>query len=189
VEALSIRFVHVLVRKEAAAFLEGLKNHGDFVEKNMIAEHALWLNEQRWAAIVAKGHRFLVRGLNNMVSDVVATNSEVTSECCNAITRAITERRRVDWLALKDGHVRVSAVMLHRYLSLLPTMRDKSEREVVRAISSISERAVATRVLNGDVKKMWEVSQSALEAWCENTGVEDWVNVRVVLDEMAKAAE
>lgn len=190
VDALALRFVHVNVRPEAIAYLESLNpRHGDFVEKDMIAEHALWLAEKRWATIKARGTRFLVKGRNTNVSDIVATNSDSTAECCIAICDALAEKRGrgTDWLMVKDHEVFVSASLLKRHLGLMGSSaaRQISEVEITRAVSSISEGPPKV-VWNGKPQRMRKIRLQTLKAWCDYKEVFVWSDVEAGIDEMSK---
>lgn len=190
VEALGLRFVHVYVRPEAADYLESIHpRHHDFVERNMLAEHALWLHDKRWAAIKSRGHRFLVKGNNTNVSDVVATNSEVTSECVNAICEALVESRKSDWMRVFEGEIYVNAVALRKYLAIqVPAARAWNDRDVTRAITSIASGP--NRVIrHGKLMKMRPVNQTSIRAWCENTNVFDWVDVEEGINKAKSAPE
>lgn len=187
VDALAQRFVHILVNTASVTYLESISpRHEDFVEKNFLAEHAYWLHEKRWSAIKARGLRFLVKGRNTNVSDVVATNSDSTSDCCNSICEAVVEQRKTDWLLVKDGEVWVNTSLLKRYLSTQNAARwQYSEVEITRAVSSIS--MVSKQMRHGKQMRMRSVRLESLKAWCDNKEVYDWLDVKGGLIEMSKA--
>lgn len=206
VDALADRFVHIKVRPEAAEFLKSLgPKHHDFVKRNMLAEHTLWLNEARWPAIKRQDLRFLVEGRNANVSNVVATNTDSTSDVCNALAEALAEKKPGDFFAVKNGLLWVSVPALWKHFSGLNGIGSKRtqypEREIARAVGSVSTRRQAIRVIRsaragfggfngsggaGSVpaihgvptqQKMWCFRLDALQAWCENTNVYDWNDV------------
>jgi hypothetical protein len=121
------------------------------------------------------------------VSDVVATNSDSTSDCCNAICEALVEQRKADWLVVKDGEVLTSASLLKRYLSIQNVSRGYSEVEITRALSSI---AIGVRkIRNGKQARvrMRAIRLESLKAWCDNKDVYEWEDVKLGIDEMDKA--
>ncbi len=187
VDALALRFAHVQVRSEAITYLESTPRHGDFVEKNMIAEHALWLQEKRWNDIKARGLRFLVKGRHTVVSDIVATNADSTSECCVAICSALVNRERADWLTVKeDGELFVNASLLKKHLGFQPSAKAFSEVEITRAISSIASSAKTVRGANGRPMRMRNIRLQTLKAWCDYKEVYDWDSVKEAIAEWSK---
>lgn len=191
VDALKVRFVHVKVRDASAKFLEDIApRHEAFVEKNMLAEHALWLQEKRWAAIRKRGHRFLVKGGNTNVSDVVATNNDVTSECCSAICKALLNEnaaRSASWLLVRDGEVLVNANALKEELTILnnQVISRATERDVVRSVESISGRSVVVRNERANKPmRMRPIGQITLQAWCENSSVYEWEDVSAAVEKL-----
>jgi len=189
VDALAQRFIHIHIDPASSAYLESISpRHEGFVEKNMLAEHAYWLHEKRWAAIKARGLRFLVRGQNTNVSDVVATNSDSTSDCCTAICEAIVEQRKTDWFLVREGEVFVNTSLLKRFLSIQNVSRGYSDVEVTRAVSSIANNTKKMRH-NGKQMRMRSVRLESLKAWCDNKDVYDWFDVQAGIEELNKATE
>ncbi len=190
VDALALRFVHIFVNPEAELFLQRIApRHEKFVEENKLAEHSLWLHEKRWAAIRKRGHRFLVQGKHTNVAEVVATNDDVTSECCNAICNALLEPGdKSDWCTVRDNMVYVNTVKLRALLSLQSPNFKGTDREVTRAIVSISPGG--TRVIRHKKPlRMRPVLTSALRAWCENTDMFVWSEIAEAIGATNKAAE
>lgn len=204
IDALAQRFLHIDVRPESKAYLDSISpKHEDFVERNMLAEHALWLCEKRWSTIKNRGLRFLVKGKQTIVSDVVATNSPVTSDCCNEICAALVlagESKAgvagggfggaaAEWFTVRDGLVWVNVAALKKRFDL--QMEQHKEREVARAISSISAASASQSLYNDKAKKtmrMWPVRPDALYAWCKNTNVFVWKDVRDAIEKLDKSS-
>lgn len=190
VDAFKDRFVHIKVRQEARGYLQSLgSRHKHFVEKNMVAEHALWLNEKRWTAIQTRDLRFLVEGRNANVSNVVATNVESTSDVCTAIVEALVpnggeDPRVQDWLMVRDGELWVNTPLLRRHISIFNPAARYTEKDIVRAVQSVSSRHRNMRVKNGRQMKMWSFRLDALQAWCENTPLQDWEDVQAGLKKL-----
>lgn len=185
VDALNLRFAHVRVRVAALHFLESTgTTHQAFVEKNMIAEHALWLEEHRWSAVDRRGLRFLVAGRNTTVSDTVATNDKMTSDVCAEVCSGLLSTasasngaksiRGSSWLRAREGTVFVNIAHLRQQLSLRGTY---SERDVARAVDSISSGSPKNIKVDGKVLKMRPLRLQALAAWCDNTNVYDWADI------------
>ena len=65
-EATVERVLHIPTSPRASKYIVTIKDRDDWREKNMIAEHALWLRDERAAGIIERarneGHRFLIQG-------------------------------------------------------------------------------------------------------------------------------
>lgn len=65
-EATVERILHIPTSTKASKYIVQIRNRDDWREKNMIAEHALWLRDQRAAGVIerslSEGHRFLIQG-------------------------------------------------------------------------------------------------------------------------------
>ncbi len=180
VDALGDRFAHIRVRPAAGEYLQGLgPRRGDFVEKNMIAEHTLWLAEKRWTAIKKRDLRFLVEGRNKNVSNVVATNSEAGSDVCNALVAALagaangSGMKREEWFAVKNGDLWVNSSLLKTHIAFANPASRYTERDITRAITSVTD--VRDVIISGTKRmRMWKYPLDVLKAWCDNTQVRDW---------------
>lgn len=185
VDALRDRFVHIYTRPAAAEYLQSLGNrHKDFVEKNMIAEHVLWLNWKRWSKVKSRGLRFLVQGRNYNVSNVIATNSNTTSDVCNALAEALCEQRAADFFVVRRNTLWVNATLIKRQIGLHNPYARYTDRDVTSAVSSVSsEHKTVTNTKNKRMR-MWAFNTDALESWCRNTEVYAWEDVSLGLEKM-----
>lgn len=188
VDAFGQRFVHIQCRPEAAAFLKKMgRRHHDFVKLNMIAEHVLWLVKKRYNAVQQRDLRFLVHGRTDKVSNVVATNSESTSDVCTWLCEAILNQQKLDWYAVRNGSLYVSSVGLHRHMQIHDPRNRHNSREITRAVSSISHgRSRSVRSMAGKDVRMWPFRLDALRAWCENALVHEWDDVVAALSRLNK---
>lgn len=182
VDALAQRFIHIMVRPESEQYLQLLgKKHRDFVEKNLLAEHTLWLHDQRWQAVKARGERFLVVGNNTTVSDVIATNGDGASDVCAVVAGLIVERIKAPWFIIQDKKIHVSLSGLCTHLSLQNTTRRYTERQVASGLHALSKRGSHCVRFGTKVMRVWDVDLKMLRAWCDNTGVRAWEDVEQAL--------
>ncbi len=201
-DAFGIRFVHVRVNPEASAYLDNIApRHEGFVEKNMLAEHALWLQEKRWAAIKSLNNRFLVVGRNTNVSDAVTTDVRETSECCNAICAALLSaagleaasgfggavaQGQASWWAVKNGEVYVHANLLKAHLTGPMSRLDFSATDVTRSIASISSSDSKTVHIKGKAMRMRPIRLASLFTWCDVHKVFAKEDVMTSIDKISK---
>jgi hypothetical protein len=177
IEALAQRFVHVRVREAAGEYLRSLgKRHHDFVEQNMIAEHALWLHEKRWAAILARGERFLTSRPSTVVADVVATSDPVANAICTLVVTTLTETAaaKIDWLLVDEElELWVNQPKLLQMLKVTePGLRELSMRSLLRALGGLGALEPSRRLVKGTKMRFWHLSADTLTAWADNTGAD-----------------
>jgi len=177
IEALAQRFIHVRVRPEAGEYLRSLgKRHHDFVEQNMIAEHALWLHEKRWAAILARGERFLTSRPSTVVADVVATSDPVANAICTLVTSSLSELApsKIDWLLIdEEMELWVNQPKLLQMLKVTePGLRELSMRSLLRALGGLGVHPAKRFVIKGQKMRYWHLAIETLKAWADNTGAD-----------------
>jgi hypothetical protein len=126
-----------------------------------------------------------VEGSNTNVSDVVATNSDVASDVCEVISNTLLEGKRVDWLFVKDDKMWVNTGPLRQLVLMQNRSAKYTDRDITRAVSSISEGHKNLRTQNR-VKKMWAFRPEALRAWCENSHVHEWKIVEAAIKEIVR---
>ena len=192
VEALSLRFVYVRARQEAAWYLDTISpRHRDFVERNMIAEHALWLCERRWSSVRHRDKRFLVSAPNNAVSETVALSADTVSEVCTAICDALVKSattangvaKTPGWLVVKPGgEVFVAPRGMQdemvRAIGASQIARSMSATSVSRAVAAVA--AQSETIYHPTMKKSVRarrVDSAAISHWCALTGVYDWRDI------------
>ena len=86
-EAIAIRFLHIEVPVESRTYLRSIGGQtvvSSWKEKDLLAQHALWLTENRY---VAPGERFLVEGEKSAVQRKLATQSEMTGLICEWLAK------------------------------------------------------------------------------------------------------
>jgi hypothetical protein len=115
-KATAERILHITVNPEAGVYLESQPDRDDWQAKNMIAEHALWLNEQRGEALLEKirgGQRFLVKGIyKSDFHDSIGTRQEETYAVTEWLIHALLNPtpkllQPAPSFYVRNGHVRV----------------------------------------------------------------------------------
>lgn len=183
VEALADRFVHIDGHTDARDFLKQLGHkHRDFVEKNMLAEHALWLHDKRWSHIVERDERFLVLSPKSVVAEVVATSIESTDLACQAICDAVFDKAKTNWLLIKDKRIYVQARELTTFLRIQDARSSLTPGTVSRSLSSIANGPSKTVWFGKKPARVWEISEDSLRAWCGTNGVYEWSDIQAVLE-------
>lgn len=201
VNAFGDRFVRVKCRPEAKDFLVALGPRAKaFHDQGLLAEHTLWLVQQRWNAVKARGHRFLVTSRTTDVALTVATSVDLTSEICTLLANALaglgdgTVTRVPDWFVVRDGKVWMHAASTRTALSMLNLRQQMTEKDVVRAIQSVSDghrnmRVTVSKTAGTNAtfqnagpqktvqQKMWNFRLDALRAFLENTPLRDWEEI------------
>lgn len=204
-DALALRFVHIHVRPEADAYLHSIApRHEGFVERNMLAEHALWLQEKRWEQIKALRNRFLVVGRTTNVSDAVTTDVPETQHCCETICTAVLNAVGFDtgiangvanasgfgvgtaWWAVKGGELLVHANALKQYLTGPMSKYSYTTTEITRAVSTISSGDSKTVHVKEKSLRMRPIRLQALYTWCDIHKVYDKVDVQNAIDKLSK---
>lgn len=195
VDALADRFVNVSFQKDASDWFDKIpaadrRAYLDrFVEGNAIAEHVLWLHNQRFQSVYARGHRFLIAGSSsNNVSNVVATSHPAANDCCGILLEAIIDARRLDWLAIKDNKILVQVPSFKKYVNVTKPYAKLSDKDVALAIASISDEQTRTVRHMGKVRRMRELRHDALLAWCETTAMYEPDEVLEAITKMNKEA-
>lgn len=189
VEALKSRFAHIRARPEAVEYLQSISpRHHDFVNKNMIAEHVLWLDEKRWPAIKARDLRFLVEGQNATVSNTIATNGEAASDACTMLAEALVAQSAAPatdpWYLVRDGQLWVNAPFLSKQMSIRNQLLKYKAREIAQAVSSNSDANEKMRV-GQKTHWMWRFKLDALQTWCENTRLYKWEDVQAGIEKLS----
>lgn len=181
VEAIADRFVHIAGRREAGEYLRKLgPSHRHFVEKNMLAEHALWLHQKRWSSILDRNERFLVLSPASIVAEVVATSVASTDEVCQAVCDAICDKVKASWLLIRDKRILVNARELTTMLQAQG--HRATARDVATSLASIAAGESKNVKRDKKVVRMWELSHGSLQAWCMTNGSHAWSDIRAALD-------
>lgn len=203
VNAFGDRFVRVKCRPEAKDFLLSLGLRAKaFHDQGLLAEHALWLVQQRWNAVRERGHRFLVESRSTDVALTVATGIDLTSEICTMLANALASARdgtitkAPDWFIVREGKLWLHAASTKTALVTTNMKLQPSEKDIVRAVQSVSEGHRNMRVTvskfagqnptfkqgagdkaNAKQQKMWNFRLDALRAFLENTPIRDWSEI------------
>lgn len=183
--AIENRIVHIRANEAAGDYLRSLgAAHHEFVTKDKIAEHMLWLHEERWPAISRRNERFLIVSPNEpdeiTVSETLAVTSYSADVVCDMVCQEIVERSKSNWLHVVDGQVLVNSRGLTQQLVLQghdKKLDGSAQTEVVRALRSMSNTSGTNSVLKYVGKKrvrLWQVSNEKLRAWCRTTEVFSW---------------
>lgn len=113
------RFLIVDVPKDATEYLRSLGNVNHWIEKDIIAKHALWLKENRK---VVPGRRFLVEPMDTInVRHKIATRGKWTGLACQWIARHLDAPQQIVANAKRkavivgDGNLLVNSDLLVKY--------------------------------------------------------------------------
>lgn len=106
ISALALRFLHIRASKEAQEYLARTDTTG-WVDGDMIAEHALWLEQSLLASAWKPEHRFLIADDNEDLVRALKTSSTVTSLVCLWLTSYIQDPALFDGNANTRGWVRI----------------------------------------------------------------------------------
>lgn len=189
--AIEARIIHIEVStergKQLTAYLKALgSKHHDFVNQDMIAEHMLWLHQQRWAAIHRRDERFLVLNpapdaRHISIGNAIAVTSGMSDTICEHVIKGVVEKMKNDWLFVRDGEVLVRAPKMAEYLQIQGGLQAGSE--LSHALKTLSKTYLSeVRRLSGKPTRVWVLSNEALKAWCDTTNLFEWEDVLPVLE-------
>ncbi len=113
-DAFAARFLHIQVDDMPSQYINALGGRSgrmrDWVDGDLIAQHALWLKDNR---IVQAGKRFLVEGDAHAMADRLNSNSEVGSMIHEWIAKYLADpTSHVPGIVVGDGRVLVNAQSL-----------------------------------------------------------------------------
>ena len=171
IQALTERLIYVKCRKDAQQYLQSLgpSKVRDFVRQDLIAQHALWLAENRK---VQYGGRFYVQGDDSELRTSLTTSSGRNSSVCNWCVLYLLNPSKLD--AMGDGLVRIHDGSLYatsRGISqrwdLYPTNTPAPTATKVRG----ALRALGTgRTEEFDGGVFFQLRSDYLIAWAESNG-------------------
>lgn len=187
-EAVAERFLFVevpLAAREYLLELGGPKVVNDWIYKDKIAEHALWLAETR---SIKEAGRFLVTGQRKRFHERLAVNSGVGSGVCEVLAKVISSKKPIppavkDMLLVGTGEVFVNVNAIE---ILWPEQVKSADvpgmQRLAKALKAISHEVVKVRV-NGTQRNYARVRIDQLVAWAEENGVADGETLRARIDE------
>lgn len=185
-DAFAARLVSVTVRREAKDFFKADENstlYKAIVEEGALAEHILWLKEQRRARVRARGARCGVmmgdRNRNGVIARFQVT-SPVCDYICNFIIDALLAGRKAKAALGKHTVVHKGKVLV-RTEPLISGMIIQDQRmpfkkaEISRNVALLANKQRTKFIEGGD--NYYQIDKSLLEAWVENTSYAEWEDI------------
>lgn len=143
-EAVAKRFLHLRVDQEARDYINsigGRTGTDGWVDKDMIAQHVLWLIENRK---VIPGERFLVEGFETEMHQNLSVNNRNSSLICEWLVRHIMNPNGIDSKAAKyifigQGKILVNANVFIEYWNnyMLHEKFNPSLKKITNALSTL----------------------------------------------------
>ena len=193
VDAVAARIVHVKLNTDSVEYLKSLGGPtgvNDWIEKDLIAAHALWLAQN---IQLGEQERFLVTGETNEMVERLNTTSGNTGAVLAYLTSHLSDTKADldDTIWVTDSGellVNVDAFQNAMKWSLrVPGCNPLTVSQVAKALRTVSKAQTTTprRNAKGKQRRYWQVSESSLIGWAERTGTGDIERVRALLKQDA----
>jgi hypothetical protein len=180
-QALSERVLYIKVPKEAADYLKALGGNAyiqRWIKEDLIAEHALWLRDNR--EFVA-GNRFLVEGIKDDFHRRLGALSGISSAICEFLTKHLSDKSTITTkdpsIIVGNGELLVSAELFNdiNWRHRVPSMHAiPSTTKIGRSIASISKPpSVRYRAVDGKQRTYHCIDVDVLFKWAEGASIGD----------------
>ncbi|MEI6790904.1 MAG: primase-helicase family protein, partial [Myxococcaceae bacterium] len=178
IKAIQDRILSIHVGSESANFLRALSHQQrcDFVDKDVIAKHALWLRDTR----VHKGNvRFLVEGCDQSFHYSLVTNNGINSAVLHWLVGYLQDPQKLDskgvyQVRIYDGRLLVNVQALVEHWDLYKTNTDKNVAVAHRISMTLSNLSESTKkqLPNGigTNTSYWKIQTDYLLNWSRDTG-------------------
>lgn len=175
--AVAGRFLYVQPDSAAADYLISLGGPpviGKWIDDDLIAEHAMWLHDNR---PIKEGSRFLVEGESTAFHDHLAIGSGISGSVCEWIVKSLDDpaQQQTGKFMFGHGEVWISTLALSAefdWMRRVPSIKVPSTTKIGRALSNISTGAI--RVLVEDKQITFHrIESRILLAWAERSRVGD----------------
>jgi len=181
--AVSERFLHIEVSEDARDYIQsigGAAGTKNWVQGDMIAQHVLWLRDNR---VVIPGNRFIVEGFRSKMHTDMSINNRNTSLVCEWIVRHMNNPKKLDTKAVKHVRIGEGKILIHvnvltdywkdymEHERFSPTMR-----KMARALDNISIDKERITLRNGDKEertRFFSVDPKLIIAWSEKNMMGD----------------
>lgn len=164
-DAVAARFLFVKVDGPARDYLESISTT-DWVNGNVIAEHALWLRENR---LVHPGKRFLVEGQQSSWTRLLAVQGPVPGMVAEWLSRCLADQaqkagpRQRGTVLVRDHHLYVRSQALLDFWDLyVKNQRQPHAPAISAALANLSRRKV-----RHDNFRYFEIDTDTLIAWAD----------------------
>lgn len=183
VGALVRRFGHIYAGAEPREYLESLggqEGTEEWVSGNLIAEHVLWLTENR---TVTPGTRYLVEGWAPEFAEDLVTQQSLQGQVCIALVRYLLNPGREEGMPVRDGalHVNGSSLASAWKRLLGSDVRTPTQGDLASALGSMSESKERIRTPNGQVRA-WKIKTKVLTRAAERLNLADEEDVQNALE-------
>jgi hypothetical protein len=178
-EAVAGRFLYIRAPQAAADYLAALGGPpvvGRWITQNAIAEHALWLRENRQ---INEGSRFLVEGIVQDFHDNLATSSGLAGLVCEWLVRYLVDPTTTagasNLIMAGHGEVWVNAdamVKATDWERRVPSSKVPSAAKIGRALRNLAMGHERIRVADKQ-HKYHRIKPRLLVTWAERSTVVD----------------
>lgn len=173
-EAVAGRFLHIVTPANAKQYLDqlgGPQVTRTWVDGDLLARHALWLADTR---VVTPGARFLVEGRATEMHRLLATQGNVASLVCEALSRYLHFPRKFDQSIHKtlircgNGQllVNTSAMAVLWELYLPDDTRVPQTQKVGKALGNLASGQVGH-----GITRYWDVNAELVVSWAEKNQI------------------
>lgn len=178
-EAVAGRFLYIRAPQSAADYLNDLGGPpvvGKWITNNTLAEHALWLRENRQ---INEGSRFLVEGIVQDFHDNLATSSGLAGLVCEWLVRYLTDPQTAtaasNLVLAGHGEVWVNADAMLKsndWERRVPSSKVPSAAKIGRALRNLATGNERIKIADKQ-HKYHRVKPRLLVTWAERSTVVD----------------
>jgi hypothetical protein len=173
--AVAARFIYITPSPGAAQYLIKLGGPpvvNQWIHRNMIAEHAMWLRDNH---AVDETSRFLAEGRQTEFHDALTTSGSLSGGVCeflcSYLTDKTTEREDVGGAILAGESellVSTKAMLSPRaWEQRAPSVRPPSASRVGSALKGLSSGSIKFKLPNGEQRDFHRVKVALVVAWAE----------------------
>lgn len=171
IEAIGERFYHVPTQSEASQFLTRWVKPRDWVVKDQLARHALWLKINH---APAREGRFLIRTADKKFHRRLVTKMGIRGDVCQALVSYLRSPREFDarkgyLVRVSDGQLLVNIQgMIDLWPKTITTSAVPPIGKLTQALGGVSTGRKALKA-NGKLVQYRVVDADILKAWAEET--------------------
>lgn len=177
--AVAGRFVFIKVNHPARDYLQSISTDG-WVDGDLIAEHALWLRDNRQ---ISAGRRFLVEGQENLWTKLLAVQGRVPSMVAEWLARCLADQsqqagpRQRGTVLVANGELHVNTNALIDFWDLyVKNQRQPDSNAIIGALRNLSSGQMRHANL-----RHWVIDTDTLIAWADEHLIASEIELRTAL--------